>query len=114
MKQSIGGKSASEARKRPTHERESRHKVPPHPCSAAIISSGKEAEQDPDEGFVEGGQAAIDPNLRHRLISEAAFRRFADRGYADGCDVDDWLEAEAEIDHLRPNPGLQSRPQSAA
>ena len=39
-----------------------------------------------------------DPDLRHRLISEAAYALFAQRGYRDGYDVDDWLEAEARID----------------
>jgi Protein of unknown function (DUF2934) len=39
-----------------------------------------------------------DPAERHQLISEAAYERYMQRGYCDGYDVDDWLEAEAEID----------------
>jgi len=41
---------------------------------------------------------ASDADLRHRLISEAAYALYAERGYKDGYDVDDWLEAEGRID----------------
>jgi hypothetical protein len=41
------------------------------------------------------------------MISEIAYHRYTDRGYADGYDVDDWLQAEAEVDHLLLNPPLQ-------
>ena len=39
-----------------------------------------------------------DPDLRCRLIREAAYHRYAERGYSDGHDVDDWLQAEAAVD----------------
>ena len=42
----------------------------------------------------------FDADLRHRLISERAYARYCERGYADGYDLDDWLEAEAEVDRL--------------
>jgi hypothetical protein len=35
---------------------------------------------------------------RNRRISELAFRRAEQRGFAPGSEVDDWLEAEREID----------------
>jgi hypothetical protein len=35
------------------------------------------------------------------MISEAAYALYAQRGYVDGYDVEDWLAAEAEVDHLR-------------
>lgn len=41
----------------------------------------------------------MDADLRHRVISERAYARYRGRGYADGYDLDDWLEAEAEVDH---------------
>ncbi|HJU21843.1 MAG TPA: DUF2934 domain-containing protein [Casimicrobiaceae bacterium] len=57
-----------------------------------------------DQPFVDGSaEDAIDGELRHRLISEAAYRLYAERGYADGYDVDDWLQAEAAVDHLLLN-----------
>jgi hypothetical protein len=62
-----------------------------------------------DQPFVEGAQDDTDPDLRHRLISEMAYRLYAGRGYADGYDLDDWLQAEATVDHLlvgaKPSPG---------
>ena len=65
----------------------------------------------PDQPFAEGAQDALDPDLRHRLISETAYGHYVERGYADGYDVDDWLQAETEVDHLllNPQPGEAAR-----
>jgi len=41
---------------------------------------------------------ALEPEVRYRMISEAAYHRYLDRGCEDGFDVDDWLAAEAEVD----------------
>ena len=70
-----------------------------HPRSVPIIVED-ESEKLSDQPFAEGMQDALDADLRHRMISEAAFHRYAQRGYADGYDMDDWLQAEAEVDHL--------------
>jgi Protein of unknown function (DUF2934) len=51
-----------------------------------------------------GEQVAFDPDLRHRMISEAAYYLYAQRGYAEGYDLDDWLQAEAQVDDLIVNP----------
>jgi hypothetical protein len=32
------------------------------------------------------------------MISEAAYQLHAERGYVDGLELDDWLQAEAEVD----------------
>ncbi len=40
----------------------------------------------------------VDSDLRHRMISEAAFHLYEKRGFADGYDVDDWLQAEAAVE----------------
>ncbi len=53
---------------------------------------------------LEVAHAAFDPDLRHRMISEAAYYLYAQRGYADGFDVDDWLMAEGQVDALIMNP----------
>jgi hypothetical protein len=65
-----------------------------------------EISDDPiaDTPFAEGKGDGLDPNLRHRLISERAYARYCERGYADGYDMDDWLEAEAEADHTVLHP----------
>lgn len=40
-------------------------------------------------------------------IREAAYFRYADRGYEHGRDLEDWLEAEAEIDAEMMEPGIE-------
>jgi len=85
----------------PGHRHPSRSRE--HARSVAVLESPLD-DPTPDQPFVEGAQDSIDPDLRHRLISEAAYRRYVDRGYADGYDVDDWLSAETEVDHLLANP----------
>lgn len=80
------------------------HSGPAHPRSVPIATFEIEDEMDPDQPFVEGALDAIDPDLRHRMISEAAYRLHGERGYAEGYDRDDWLQAEAAVDHLLLNP----------
>jgi Protein of unknown function (DUF2934) len=58
----------------------------------------------PDMPFHEGGNEEIDAEVRHRMVSEAAYDLFVKRGYCDGYDLDDWLQAEAEVDHILLNP----------
>ena len=72
------------------------------PRSVAILQ-GEQEDADPDRPFEEGAHDGVDPDLRHRLISEAAYARYAERGYADGYDFDDWLAAEESVDHLLLN-----------
>jgi len=80
-----------------------------HPHSVPILEEGPGTV--PDQPFAEGAQDAIDADLRHRMISEAAYHRYAERGYSDGYDVDDWLQAEAEVDHLLLGRREQARPE---
>jgi hypothetical protein len=59
-----------------------------------------------DDDTMEGANASLEDDakdeiggeLRHRMISEAAYQLYAERGYADGLELDDWLQAEAEVD----------------
>lgn len=37
---------------------------------------------------------------RQRFIAEAAYFKAEKRGFAEGAELDDWIEAEAEIDAL--------------
>jgi Protein of unknown function (DUF2934) len=39
----------------------------------------------------------FDPVRRHALIAEAAYYRAQRRGFAPGHELEDWLEAEAEL-----------------
>lgn len=82
-----------------------------HPSRLPIAATEFDDELEPDQPFAEGALDGIDPDLRHRMISEAAYHYYRERGYADGYDMDDWLQAEAAIDHLllNPRPGTGAR-----
>jgi hypothetical protein len=43
-------------------------------------------------------QANIEPQERHRLIAEAAYLIAEERGFQGGMALNDWLQAEAEVD----------------
>ena len=89
------------------------HRMPPsvstlvHPRSVPSVIPESDIEQAPDQPFAQGAHDEIDPDLRQRMISEAAYRHYAERNYADGGDQDDWLQAEAEVDHLLLNRGVR-------
>lgn len=40
----------------------------------------------------------LTPAERHRRISDLAYRRAEQRGFAPGGETEDWLEAEREVD----------------
>jgi hypothetical protein len=44
--------------------------------------------------------AAIDPEERYDRVAEAAYLRAEHRGFLPGSELQDWLDAEAEIDTL--------------
>ncbi len=74
--------------------------VAEHPRSVPNVAPATDDAPEFEQPFEEGAHDALDPDLRHRLISEAAYALYARRGYVDGYDVDDWLDAEGEVDHL--------------
>jgi DUF2934 family protein len=48
------------------------------------------------------------------MVAEAAYYRAQRRGFAPGGELDDWVHAEAEIDHLIQSVGsASSRPVTA-
>ena len=42
----------------------------------------------------------ITPEMRHQMIAEAAYLRAEQRGFTPGDPLDDWLNAEREVDRL--------------
>lgn len=66
-----------------------------------IRSSGVRSKTDSASPRGAGGGprpvSGIDPELRHRMIAEAAYFLAERRGFSGGDPVQDWLEAEAEI-----------------
>ncbi len=112
-------KQISEAEVRPAAPRRSRGagptpQAPPEPYRAAaeeraagatpahpLERRAAEFSDEPLDSLLEDTAAdEIDPELRHRMISEAAYHHYIQRGYEDGYDLDDWLQAEAEIDQM--------------
>jgi hypothetical protein len=47
-------------------------------------------------------RGAVSLELREKMIREAAYRRYVQRGYTPGHELDDWYEAEAEIEQITP------------
>lgn len=52
----------------------------------------------PGTGRARQPQRPITPEERQRMIAEAAYFRALRRGFASGGEVQDWLEAEADVD----------------
>ena len=76
-----------------------------HPHSIATLT--------PESFDREDDLSYFEPEVRYRMISEAAFHRYEDRGCEEGYDVDDWLAAEADVDHqlsdaVKPTDGSES------
>jgi hypothetical protein len=44
--------------------------------------------------------ATVGQQDRYHSIAEAAYLRAQHRGFLPGCELQDWLEAEAEVDKL--------------
>jgi hypothetical protein len=60
-------------------------------------AKGQRKPERPERG-AGGGLAAN--NERARQIAEAAYYRAQARGFAPGEEIEDWLQAEAEIDRM--------------
>lgn len=91
MRQKIRAKAAGKPAPQPAGR---------HPHIAAMAAPLVDGEGLADQPFAEGSRDELDPDLRHRMISEVAFHRQAERGYDEGYDRDDWRDAEAEVDHV--------------
>ena len=44
-----------------------------------------------------GSGPALNAEERNRLVAQAAYFRAEKRGFAPGCELQDWVEAEAEV-----------------
>jgi hypothetical protein len=55
----------------------------------------------------------VEPDTRHEMIARAAYLRAQARGFAPGHEIEDWLNAEAEVDGAQamrePAPTQQRR-----
>ncbi len=65
------------------------------PASRAVMVAGR-----PKQGNQEarpGSGPALSAQERERLVAQAAYFRAEKRGFAPGCELQDWVEAEAEV-----------------
>jgi hypothetical protein len=51
------------------------------------------------------GRADISPDELRKLISEAAYYRAKQRGFAPGYELEDWIQAEQEVMRRLGSPG---------
>jgi hypothetical protein len=51
----------------------------------------------PQSTFGGNAQAKVSPEELRKLISEAAYFRAKQRGFAPGYELEDWIQAEAEV-----------------
>jgi hypothetical protein len=52
---------------------------------------------------IDVSQSGVTAEERHRLIAEKAYLRAERRGFTPGAELQDWLEAEAEIETMHRN-----------
>lgn len=69
------------------------------PRSVAVLSDSA-ADDAMESPFAEGVHDELDADLRHRMVSEAAYYLAERRGFEEGYEVEDWLQAEADVDHM--------------
>jgi hypothetical protein len=72
-----------------------RRKRPPHKTEApeSIAAADGDSAATPSAPFME-------PEQRHAMISDAAYFLAEQRDFCPGHELDDWLTAERDIEHL--------------
>jgi len=56
-----------------------------------------------EQGGADASSGAVAAEERHRMIAVAAYHRAEHRGFTGGCELEDWLAAETEIEQrLKP------------
>lgn len=67
--------------------------------SLTVLSETPLQGDEPAGEFAAGDASGpVDPQHRWLMIAERAYLRAADRGFAPGGELDDWLDAEREVD----------------
>jgi hypothetical protein len=83
------------AAKKDTERRATERRTPP---KAAPRSAKPSA-------FTGEGRADISPDELRKLVSEAAYYRAKKRGFTPGHELEDWIQAEAEVIRRLNSPG---------
>lgn len=71
-----------------------------YPAGPKENRNGKKAPASPRATDRENSHTEISPQERTELIAQAAYLRAEKRSFEPGRELDDWLEAEAEINSL--------------
>ena len=64
--------------------------------TSTIVSDG--IQSDNTENAMKSALTGVTNEERHQLIAKAAYYRSERRNFAPGCELEDWLGAEAEIE----------------
>lgn len=78
------------AAKKEPERRAAERRTPPKPAP-------KSTPKPPFEISTNSARADISPDELRKLISEAAYYRAKKRGFAPGHELEDWIQAEAEV-----------------
>jgi hypothetical protein len=71
------------------------------------IASAPLMDDSSDSGGVGGlSTRRVTPQERHARIAEIAYRNAQKRGLTPGSELDDWLQAEREVDSEESEPGV--------
>lgn len=68
------------------------------PAAPQAVVEGAVADALEEHEALPNGGLPPDPDLRHELISRAAYALAERRDFTPGREIDDWLAAEREID----------------
>ncbi|HXZ96205.1 MAG TPA: DUF2934 domain-containing protein [Burkholderiales bacterium] len=81
-----------------THQTDTRKQQRPKSMAQRIKELTKPSRQERANFRTKiSGFAKIDPDERYKWIAQAAYFRAEKRGFAPGGELQDWLEAEADI-----------------
>jgi DUF2934 family protein len=84
--------------------RNSRAKLPanaPRQSENSAVAGEIADKSEPTHPVQRQRDPAAGSDNRHQTIREAAYRRFEARGRVHGRDLEDWLEAEAQLESSR-------------
>jgi len=72
---------------------------PPAPAKATPVRRSS-TPRPPKPRTAPAARPVVTPDVRRRMIAEAAYLRAEKRGFAPGHEEEDWLAAEIEVDRL--------------
>jgi hypothetical protein len=89
-----------------SRKKESVVKIPKAVLSSIARSDGiKPNKTEMDASVAVSSMAEVTPEEKHHLISKAAYYRAEQRSFAPGYELNDWLNAEVEIEMTLLKPG---------